>query len=229
MDKNIILLGIQFVVAVVFFFAGKNIPQSVKAAAADKMKTAVDKLATLSGWAEQFVAWAKEFMKNSNGEEKMAEVVKQLKKIAEEAGLEVTEDQLKAIAQTAYNAMKAGEKETEAKAAAVQAMAIQATAQPLEAAAAVPVVNVYAGGGKAADKPAEGVTAVLTDNIPEDALEPNEDGTVNVYNAAGQKVGTISEEEAEAAAAAVTNVVVEAEDPAGNVTVEVEVKQGGEE
>lgn len=37
----------------------------------------------------------------------------------------------------------------------------------------------------------------LTDDVPEDALTPNEDGRVNVYDADGQKVGTISAEEAE--------------------------------
>ncbi len=54
----------------------------------------------------------KRVQKDKTGEEKMAAVVEQLKKIADEAGLNVTEDQLKAIAQTAYNAMKAGEKAT---------------------------------------------------------------------------------------------------------------------
>ena len=59
----------------------------------------------------------------------MAAVVEQLKKIADEAGLNVTEDQLKAIAQTAYNAMKAGEKESN-------------TAEPLEALTATPAATV---------------------------------------------------------------------------------------
>lgn len=55
--------------------------------------------------------------------------MEQLKKIADEAGLNVTEDQLKAIAQTAYNAMKAGEKESN-------------TAEPLEALTATPAATV---------------------------------------------------------------------------------------
>lgn len=40
----------------------------------------------------------------------------------------------------------------------------------------------------------------LTDAVPEGALETNEDGTVNVYDENNNKVGTIPEEEAEAAA-----------------------------
>ena len=70
---------------------------------------AIEKLDTLSEWAADFVVWARQFMQESSGTDKMAAVVEQLKKIAEEAGLKVTEDQLKAIAQTAYEAMKAGE------------------------------------------------------------------------------------------------------------------------
>ena len=50
-------------------------------------------------------------------------------------------------------------------------------------------------GASEEDVEVEGVT--LTDDVPEDALTPNEDGSVNVYDADGQKVGTISAEEAE--------------------------------
>ena len=48
----------------------------------------------------------------------------------------------------------------------------------------------------------EGVTLVDEDEVPEGALEDNEDGSVNVYDESGQKAGTISKEEAEEAAAA---------------------------
>lgn len=51
--------------------------------------------------------------------------------------------------------------------------------------------------------------AVATDNVPEGALEENPDGTVKVYNADGQVVGSITKEQAEAAAAAITEVKVE--------------------
>ena len=104
--NDIIILAVQLGVTVAAFVVGKylfpNVPKSV-----------TDKLTTLSQWAAQFVVWAKEFMKKETGEEKMAAVVEKLKEIADEAGIEVTEDQLRAIAQSAYNAMKAGEKEAE--------------------------------------------------------------------------------------------------------------------
>lgn len=162
--NEVIYAAVYFAVTLGAFMLGKyifpNIPQTV-----------TDKLAELSEWAAKFVEWAKEFKKDKTGAEKMAAVVEQLKKIANEAGLDVTEDQLKAIAQTAYNAMKAGEKESSA-------------AEPLEA-----------------------LTA--TDNVPEGTTETNADGTVNLYDAAGNITGSVTKEEAEKMAAEVTKIVDE--------------------
>ena len=187
--NEIIILAIQLGVAVGAFCVGKYLFPNIP-------KTVTDKLTMLSQWAAQFVVWAKEFLKKQSGEEKMAAVVEKLKEIAEEAGMEVTEDQLKAIAQTAYNAMKAGEKEADA------AQPLQAIAAP--AAAMAPTVNIFIAAGAAEQK-----VAVATDEVPEGALEDNEDGTVNVYDAAGKKTGTIPAAEAAAAAEGVTNIVVE--------------------
>ena len=127
--------------------------------------------------------------KKQTGEEKMAAVVEKLKEIADEAGIDVTEDQLRAIAQSAYNAMKAGEKE----AAAAEPQALEAVQ--------VPTVNIYTA---APEK-----IAVATDEVPEGALEDNTDGTVNAYDAAGNKTGTVTAEEAAAAAEGVTHIEVE--------------------
>lgn len=181
---NIIVAAIQLGVAIAAFVVGKyvfpNIPKSV-----------TEKLNTLGQWASQFVVWAKEFMKSSTGEEKMTKVVEKLKEIADEAGLKVTEDQLKAIAQAAYEAMKAGEKEA-------------VTAQ-LETAAIAPATTVVIN-TTAATVSTEKV-AVATDNVPEGAAETNADGTVNVYDAAGNIVGSVTEQEAEKMAADVTKIV----------------------
>lgn len=186
--NDIVILAIQLGITIAAFVIGKyvfpNVPKSV-----------TEKLNTLSAWAAQFVVWAKQFMQSQSGEEKMAAVVQKLKEIADEAGLEVTEDQLRAIAQSAYNAMKAGEKEADI-----------ATALPLEAVqTAAPTVNIYTG----VQSSAEGVTAVATDNVPDGALETNEDGTINTYNEAGEKVGTIPIEKAEAVMQNVTKIVIE--------------------
>ena len=182
--NDIIILAVQLGITVAAFVVGKyvfpNLPKNV-----------TDKLTALSQWAAKFVEWAKEFMKKQTGEEKMAAVVEKLKEIADEAGIEVTEDQLRAIAQSAYNAMKAGEKE----AAVIELQALEAVQ--------VPTVNIYTGPAAA------GKTAVATDEVPEGALEDNEDGTVNVYDADGNKTGTIPAAEAAAAAEGVTHIELE--------------------
>ena len=174
--NEVIYAAVYFAVTLGAFLLGKyvfpNIPKSV-----------ADKLGELSEWAAKFVEWAKEFKKDKTGEEKMAAVVEQLKKIADEAGLNVTEDQLKAIAQTAYNAMKAGEKESN-------------TAELLEALTATPVTTTEK-------------VAIATDNVPEGATETNADGTVNLYDAAGNITGSVTKEEAEKMAAEVTKIVDE--------------------
>lgn len=185
--NDIILLAVQLGIAVAAFVAGKYVFLKVP-------KTVTDKLNVLSQWAAQFVVWAKEFMKKQTGEEKMAAVVEKLKEIADEAGLDVTEDQLKAIAQSAYNALKAGEKEAETAVATYYKIGQRAAAKGS-------TVNIYTG--------YTGTTAVATNNVPDGALEDNPDGSVNVYNEAGEKVGTISAEEAEAAEKNVEKIVIE--------------------
>ena len=156
MNKEVIFSIIYCLVTVGAFCAGKfifpKIPASVK-----------ENLADLAEWAAKFVVWAREFLKTESGEKKMAAVVEQLKQIAAKAGIEVTEDQLKAIAQTAYEAMKAGEAEAQ-------------PGQLLEAAAITPGATVVINTGAA---------AVATDRVPDGALKENPDGTVNAYDAAG--------------------------------------------
>ena len=192
--NDIVILAVQLGITVAAFVVGKyvfpNLPKNV-----------TDKLMTLSQWAAKFVEWAKEFMKKQTGEEKMAAVVEKLKEIADEAGIEVTEDQLRAIAQSAYNAMKAGEKEAEG--AAGEALATYYKIGQREAAKGS-TVNIYTGTAAV-----EGKIAVATDEVPEGALEDGAAGEVNVYDAAGNKTGTITAEEAAAAAEGVTHIEVE--------------------
>lgn len=196
---NIIMQAITLAVMVGAFILGKyvfpNVPKSV-----------TTKLNDLAAWASKFVVWAREFMQSSTGEEKMEKVVEQLKQIADEAGLNVTEDQLRAIAQAAYEAMKAGE-----AAQASQGTDNQATPSvPVQQAAAPAATVIVNTGG-----PAE-VTkvAIATDQVPDGALDDNPDGTVNVYNDAGEKIGTMDKAQAEEAVTDV-DVVVEAPEEAG--------------
>ena len=189
---NVIYTGVMFVLTLAGFVLGKyvfpKIPADVTA-----------KLTSLSAWAKEFVVWAKDFLVDKTGPDKMAAVIKRLQEVAKEAGWNVTEDQLKAIAQSAYNAMMDAEKKKETEAAA--AVPLEAVTAP----AATVVINTTAPATVQTDK-----VAVATDNVPVGATETNADGTVNLYDAAGNIVGSVPEEEAEKMAAEVTKIVTEA-------------------
>lgn len=104
--ENIILQGLIFLAAVIGFLLGKYITPKVP-------KQMTRDLEGLEKWADKFVVYAREFMKSSAGREKMKNVVRQLRIIAEAAEINVTEEQLRAITQTAYEAMRAGEEVAE--------------------------------------------------------------------------------------------------------------------
>ena len=188
--ENIIFNAVLLLISIGGFLLGKfvfpNVPKSV-----------ADKLRQLAAWADKFVVWAREFRKQDSGTAKMEMVVEQLKAVAKEAGWNVTEDQLRAIAQAAYENMMKGAAEAQQPQETAQAAS---TARYYEigqrkyAEASTVVINVP---GPAAGAPG---VAVATDNVPEGALEPNPDGSVNAYDEAGLKVGTVDAATAEAAA-----------------------------
>ena len=188
--ENIIYNAVLLLISIGGFLLGKfifpNVPKSV-----------ADKLRQLAAWADKFVVWAREFRKQDSGPAKMEMVVEQLKAVAKEAGWNVTEDQLRAIAQAAYENMMKGAEEaqqTQEAAQAASAARYYEIGQRKYAEASTVVINVP---GPAAGAPG---VAVATDNVPEGALEPNPDGSVNAYDEAGLKVGTVDAATAEAAA-----------------------------
>ena len=188
--ENIIYNAVLLLISIGGFLLGKfvfpNVPKSV-----------ADKLRQLAAWADKFVVWAREFRKQDSGTAKMEMVVEQLKAVAKEAGWNVTEDQLRAIAQAAYENMMAGAAEAQQPqepAQAASAARYYEIGQRKYAEASTVVINVP---GPAAGAPG---VAVATDNVPEGALEPNPDGSVNAYDEAGLKVGTVDAATAEAAA-----------------------------
>ena len=197
--ENIIFNAVLLLISIGGFLLGKfvfpNVPKSV-----------ADKLRQLAAWADKFVVWAREFRKQDSGPAKMEMVVEQLKAVAKEAGWNVTEDQLRAIAQAAYENMMKGAEEaqqTQEAAQAASAARYYEIGQRKYAEASTVVINVP---GPAAGAPG---VAVATDNVPEGALEPNPDGSVNAYDEAGLKVGTVDAATAEAAAAGVDVAIVE--------------------
>ena len=196
--ENIIFNAVLLLISIGGFLLGKfvfpNVPKSV-----------ADKLRQLAAWADKFVVWAREFRKQDSGTAKMEMVVEQLKAVAKEAGWNVTEDQLRAIAQAAYENMMKGAEEaqqTQEAAQAASAARYYEIGQRKYAEASTVVINVP---GPAAGAPG---VAVATDNVPEGALEPNPDGSVNAYDEAGLKVGTVDAATADAAAG-VDVVIVE--------------------
>ena len=199
--ENIIFNAVLLLISIGGFLLGKfvfpNVPKSV-----------ADKLRQLAAWADKFVVWAREFRKQDSGPAKMELVVEQLKAVAKEAGWDVTEDQLRAIAQAAYENMMKGAEEaqqTQEAAQAASAARYYEIGQRKYAEASTVVINVPGGSAAVA---APGV-AVATDNVPEGALEPNPDGSVNAYDEAGLKVGTVDAATAEAAETGVDVVIVE--------------------
>ena len=199
--ENIIFNAVLLLISISGFLLGKyvfpNVPKSVS-----------DKLRQLAAWADKFVVWAREFRKQDSGHDKMEMVVEQLKAVAKEAGWDVTEDQLRAIAQAAYENMMKGAEEaqqTQEAAQAASAARYYEIGQRKFAEASTVVINVP-GGSAAVAAPG---AAVATDNVPEGALEPNPDGSVNAYDEAGLKVGTVDAATAEAAATGVDAVIVE--------------------
>lgn len=104
MDKDLIVLIIQLVLAIGSFLAGRYLLPKYKT----NINTAVTQFDVILKYAESFVAWARQFL-NSSGEDKMNDVVKKLKAICDKEGIDIDEETLRAIAQKAYDAMIAAE------------------------------------------------------------------------------------------------------------------------
>lgn len=96
---NIIYYGVMLMVSLIAFLVGKYVFPKVPKEA----------LTFLGEWAGKFVLWAKEFMDGKTGAEKMATVVAHLKEIADKQGIDVTEAQLQALTQAAYDSFVKGE------------------------------------------------------------------------------------------------------------------------
>lgn len=102
MGQNIIVDTILIVLIVGSYIIGKYVMPGATPETKDLIRNAATELEFMATFATKFVIWAKEFMKDKPGAEKMNEVVKQLEDIANKYNINLTTDQLKAIAQTAY-------------------------------------------------------------------------------------------------------------------------------
>lgn len=96
---------VSAVVVIVSFLLGKYVFPKYQ----DQIQNAVNQFTLILSYAESFCAWAKQFLTNKTGPEKMDEVVKKLVEICDQHGIDCDEETLRAIAQKAYDAMKQGE------------------------------------------------------------------------------------------------------------------------
>ena len=103
---SIFLSFIELVFLFVAFVVGRYIFPNIPA---DTITEITAKINIIVEYADKFVSWAKQFMSNATGQDKMNEVVKQLINIADRYGLDITETEIRAIAQKAYDNMKAKE------------------------------------------------------------------------------------------------------------------------
>lgn len=103
-EGSILFTVIQLIVLGGSFIVGKYI---VPKLSKKDITTITDKINLVINYADAFVTWAKKFMQDSTGEEKMAEVVRQLTGVAEKYNIDISEKEIQAIAQRAYEQMKA--------------------------------------------------------------------------------------------------------------------------
>lgn len=129
-DKITIITDVIIIVIMVLsYIYGRYISPRLHPGAVDQTKKALDELTLVANYADKFVIWAREFLKNKPGTEKMDEVLSKLEEVTRKYKLVMTSEQLKAIAQAAYENMKTEDKDTSAATIAEKAIdAIKETA-----------------------------------------------------------------------------------------------------
>lgn len=99
MSREFLFIIIETIIIVCYLMLSKN---------NDNTKTIADTTAKINliiKYADAFVSWARQFMDNKSGPAKMNEVVAQLKMIANKNDIDMSETEIKAIAQKAYDNM----------------------------------------------------------------------------------------------------------------------------
>ena len=105
MFETIINTVIQLVVIVGAYCIGRYVLPNLPGETAESIQS---KIAIMTKYADSFVAWAKQFMPDSSGADKMTAVVNQLTEAAKKYGINMNVTELQALAQAAYNSMKQG-------------------------------------------------------------------------------------------------------------------------
>lgn len=105
MDKDILILVADIIGLVIVFLLGRqqSITISNKTINIAEIES---KIALITTYAESFISWAKQFMKKDAGSVKMDEVVNKLIIISDRYNLDITEEEIRAIAQRTYDRIK---------------------------------------------------------------------------------------------------------------------------
>ena len=107
-NKDFIMLVVDLVLILGAFVLGRYVlPKSTK------LQKAADDFDKLLGYAESFCAYARQFLTDLSGAEKMDKVVERLNGVCEQYGIELDLETLRAIAQKAYDAMIAEDEDEE--------------------------------------------------------------------------------------------------------------------
>lgn len=105
MDRDILVLIADIVGLIIIYFLGRR--QSITVSNRTiNIAELESKIALITNYAEAFISWAKQFMKDDKGPVKMDEVVNKLIIISERYNLDITEDEIRAIAQRTYDRIK---------------------------------------------------------------------------------------------------------------------------
>lgn len=94
---DIIYYAIGLVIAIVTFLLGKYVFPTIKKS---------DKLSDIVSWVYKFVISAKNQFGDNKGEEKREYVTKQIKTLCEKYRVELTDEQIRALIEDAYDMMK---------------------------------------------------------------------------------------------------------------------------
>ena len=111
MDKTTILLIVEAVALLVAFLISKFLPVTKLEVLDTGLESTTNIVQEVAQWAVFFVHYARQHLKELNGSDKMKYVVEQLGKILSQQDQSMSEEQITAIAQKAYDDMKAENKE----------------------------------------------------------------------------------------------------------------------
>lgn len=107
MDQTTIFFIIELVFLVVAFIIGKL--QSNETIQPETIEDLSNKFYLFCNYADALILWAKQYLQNCTGSEKMDAVVHRLLSIANGYDINISEDEIRGIAQKEYDILKSTE------------------------------------------------------------------------------------------------------------------------